>query len=422
MSARGENRTPGPGGRHVQRHARRVALGLLVTAWLSAGPRAAPDPNWIVQITRTDCSGQAAQQTGPCESYATDLYEHVDYTVTPPGAATADIQTIHAGFDSDYYYFELDFVVAWDKDISTGHQVVIELDTDSATESGRGDYYVGLFQKEEFDSTSWIDADSQSGFEIYSDPNDDVGGGNPSASDFGGSEGDGYDGGVSQTSDMVWARIVAGNFQVAIKRTAVGDPLKMGFRPWSRQSTSLPKDKLYFHDQNDTSDVSQIDNVAGAPSTDWPQFAAQSVIKRAFLTDGTPLTDGIVVPAGTLVRFMLYFDNYSGPISDVSLQDVLGPTFAYQAGTMKRGLLAGASTTWCPAMVCDETAIFNETDTNGVPLGDGDAVTAPIDADAGSYNTGSSTVDLGDANNSNNAQQDVGMDTVLSLIFTVRAI
>ena len=53
-------------------------------------------------------------------------------------------------------------------------------------------------------------------------------------------------------------------------------------------------------------------------------------------------------------------------------------------------------------------------------LGDGDSSAPPIDADAGSYTAAGSVVDLGSGSNADNAQQDVGADTVLSLIFTVQ--
>ena len=56
-----------------------------------------------------------------------------------------------------------------------------------------------------------------------------------------------------------------------------------------RQSTSLSPDKLYFHDQNDVTDVGQVDNVAGLPTqTEWitvgPGFLA-TLVKRGFQSD-----------------------------------------------------------------------------------------------------------------------------------------
>ncbi len=226
---------------------------------------AAPDPNWAVQTTLTDCSGPSQQQTAGCESYATDFFEHILYPSS--SARTADIEIVRAGFDADYYYFEYDFISPWSPVLSTGHNIVLEIDVDAATEIGRGDYYIGVFQKVEFNSTSWVDAFNQGGYDSHVDNNDDVGGAQPLISDFGGTQGDGYESDVTQGVDMVWARIVSGNFQIAIRRTVIGNPQIAYFRPWSRQSTSLAKDKLYFHDQNDTSDVSQIDNLCGVPLT-----------------------------------------------------------------------------------------------------------------------------------------------------------
>ena len=292
----------------------RLVGGLLGAAVLTGSLMADPDPAWVIQVTLSDCSGSSQQQTGACEDYSTDLYEHIDYTVTPPGAATADIQLVNVGFDDDYYYVEFDYVAAWDMDFSTSHQVVIEIDVDPDTESHRGDYYVGLFQKQEFNGTSWVDAHDDGGYAFHVDNNDDVGGNNPTASDFGGSAGDGYEDDVTQNNDQVWARIVGGNFQVAIRRTSVGNPTKIRLRSWSRQSTSLPKEKLYFHDQNAVSDVEQIDNLSGLPGDDWVEFgpAVFEVVKRAYLADGTPLASGTTVPAGSLVRFMLYLNNAAG--------------------------------------------------------------------------------------------------------------
>ena len=231
----------------MHRHLACLILGCIASL-AATRTLAAPDPNWTVRFTENDCSGPAQQGSPGCESYATDLYEHINYSTA--SAPTADIAFVRAGFDTDYYYFEYDFVNPWSSAQSTGHNVVIEVDTDAATESGRGDFYIGLFQKTVFNSLSWIDAYNQGGYESYSDDNNDVGGAQPLASDFGGSQGDGYETDVNQGPDRVWARIVGGNFQVAIRNTVIGSPLIAYFRPWSRQSTSLSKDKLYFHDQN----------------------------------------------------------------------------------------------------------------------------------------------------------------------------
>ena len=110
------------------------ALPLCKTAWIlvlvvavHASVWAAPNQNWPAQFTITDCFGAAQQGTAVCDDYATDLYENLDYTVFQE-AATADVQVHRNGYDSDYYYFQMDFVADWEVSFSTGHQVVIELD------------------------------------------------------------------------------------------------------------------------------------------------------------------------------------------------------------------------------------------------------------------------------------------------------
>ena len=59
-------------------------------------------------------------------------------------------------------------------------------------------------------------------------------------------------------------------------------------------------------------------------------------------------------------------------------------------------------------------------DGSGTSVGDGDAVTAPIDADEASYDSGTVTLDVGDQNNINNAQLDLAADSVWALVYTIR--
>ena len=303
----------------VHRHLACFILGC-IASFAATRTLAAPDPNWTAQSMMNDCFDPGQQGTVGCESYATDFYEHISYPSAT--ARTADIAAVRAGFDTDYYYFEFDFVNPWSPVQSGGHNVVLEVDSDASSEFGRGDFYIGLIQKSEFDSTSWIDAYDQGGYESYSDSNDDVGGAQPLVSDFGGSSGDGYETDVSQGPDMVWARVVGGNFQVAIRRTVIGDPQIAYFRPWSRQSTSLSKDKLYFHDQNDTSDVDQIDNVCGVPMTtciaSGPGLAPQINVAKnaATISDPFNLTTNPKSIPGAIVQFDIEMTNTGFGTSD----------------------------------------------------------------------------------------------------------
>ncbi len=151
-----------------------------------------------------------------------------------------------------------------------------------------------------------------------------------------------------------------------------------------------------------------------------PNFAVTSlaIVKRAFQIDGTPIANGSTLPSGTPVRFLLYVDNPGLAVSDVTLADVLAPTFSFRAESMKvdNSLVSSAV---CPGGVCNEAAIFAQVDGSGSAVGDGDSVTAPIDADAASYDSGGATIDLGNGSNTDNAQLDLAGDRVWALVFTV---
>jgi uncharacterized repeat protein (TIGR01451 family) len=98
----------------------------------------------------------------------------------------------------------------------------------------------------------------------------------------------------------------------------------------------LSPGSAYAADNTATGDIAGV----GADLTDSNIFTVNlstlALVKTAFLTDGTQLTSGDAVPSGTLVRFMIYIDNPTAvDVSDVNVQDVLDPTFTYQAGTIK---------------------------------------------------------------------------------------
>ncbi|MEZ4648047.1 MAG: right-handed parallel beta-helix repeat-containing protein [Candidatus Eisenbacteria bacterium] len=60
-----------------------------------------------------------------------------------------------------------------------------------------------------------------------------------------------------------------------------------------------------------------------------------AITKRAFLSDGTPIAHGTVLPRGADILYLLYISNPGPARTDVSLQDVLDPTFEYQSGTIR---------------------------------------------------------------------------------------
>ena len=141
--------------------------------------------------------------------------------------------------------------------------------------------------------------------------------------------------------------------------------------------------------------------------------AALTLVKTAFLTsDGTQLTSGSTLPQGTFVDFMIYVNN-SGTvaINDVSIQDVLDPLFAYQAGTIR----VDNSVANCAAATCtaaEEAAIY-------AAAAAAAAGTDPVDApDTVSFN-GGNTVDVGNQNVAN-GQVNAAANAVLAVVFTVQ--
>ena len=138
--------------------------------------------------------------------------------------------------------------------------------------------------------------------------------------------------------------------------------------------------------------------------------SALTLVKRAFLADGTPISTGSTLPTGTMVKFMIYVNNTSSiQINDTSMQDVLDPLFLYQAGTIK----VDSSVANCALAACtpaEEAAVFAAADASGA-LSDG------VDADVASF--AGVTVDAGNQAVAN-GQMDAPANSVLALVFTVQ--
>lgn len=242
-------------------------------------PTAPPDSNWVnptlLQQEVADCFGVDFQTNAgedpPCQSYNNDLYESINYfhLTRADGANDADLIAFRAGTDSEYFYFEWDMVDDWDENHSDSHLFIVELDIDPLSENQRGDYYFAIYGKKEFEdngSENWIDAFNSGGYESFRDGNNDVGGNNVTSPDGSGGQ-DGYETPVNKSSNQVFARVKDGNMQLAVLRSLVGltsSPVNTRFRGWTSQSSSVPNDKLYWHDENNASDLNSfdIDNVA----------------------------------------------------------------------------------------------------------------------------------------------------------------
>ena len=135
--------------------------------------------------------------------------------------------------------------------------------------------------------------------------------------------------------------------------------------------------------------------------------------KKAFLTDGTPIASGTTLPKGTLVKYLIYINNIGGAVSDVSVQDQLDPTFAYQTTSIRMDNTVDK----CAAAVCtalEEDTIFTAVNGTGA-LDDG------IDlVDEVSYISGPpEIIDAGNQNQANK-QLDIAADKVWALLINVK--
>ena len=147
---------------------------------------------------------------------------------------------------------------------------------------------------------------------------------------------------------------------------------------------------------------------ATGPTGSTSEFAANTVIpltlvKQAFLaSDGSLLSNSTTLPRGTALRFLIYIDNTGPGHTDVSVQDVLDPAFAYSTGSLKvdNSLSSGAS----PGDIYSAVSA-------ATPLTD------VIDADVASV-TGA-TINVGDRFAAN-GQLDIDGNRVWALLFTVR--
>jgi hypothetical protein len=138
-----------------------------------------------------------------------------------------------------------------------------------------------------------------------------------------------------------------------------------------------------------------------------------SLVKKAFLaSSGAAITTGATLPTGTLVKFMIYVNNNTAlAVSDVSAQDVLAATFAYQTGTIKvDNSVVNCALAACTAL--EEAAIFAAVDATA-------AQTDAVDAGVASYNAGATRIDAGNQTVAN-GQLNITASHVWAMSFTVK--
>lgn len=89
-------------------------------------------------------------------------------------------------------------------------------------------------------------------------------------------------------------------------------------------------------DNQATGDIAGTAGTIGNSNVFTINSTQLTLVKAAFLADGTPIVSGTNVPRGTLVKFMIYLDNSTTvPTDSVNVSDVLNAAFAYQAGTIR---------------------------------------------------------------------------------------
>jgi len=156
---------------------------------------------------------------------------------------------------------------------------------------------------------------------------------------------------------------------------------------------------------------------AGKAVLDPRSCNQRAIVKRALQVDGTPIPSGSTLPAGMPVKFLLYIDNPWGTASDVSVQDVLDPVFAYQAGSIKVDDSLDSATV-CPAGVCNEATIFAQVD--GTPSVCGAPSFQCTDTqDADPVSVSGVTIHAGDRVQTGNTQLDIPAGKVWSMSFTI---
>ncbi|MDH3751555.1 MAG: right-handed parallel beta-helix repeat-containing protein [Gammaproteobacteria bacterium] len=132
--------------------------------------------------------------------------------------------------------------------------------------------------------------------------------------------------------------------------------------------------------------------------------------KRAFQYDGTPIPEGATIPDGLLFHFLLYINNFGPARTDISIQDVLDPAFAYQTGTLRVDNSVSSCAAACTPV--EEAAVFAAV-SGTAPLTDS------VDGDVISYTVASSTVDAGNESVAN-GQLDIATGRVWALLFSAK--
>ncbi|MBE0502140.1 MAG: hypothetical protein IBX47_11955 [Desulfuromonadales bacterium] len=144
------------------------------------------------------------------------------------------------------------------------------------------------------------------------------------------------------------------------------------------------------------------------------EWAAQAntcsrLTKRAFLPDGTALTSGTQLAAGTEVKFLIYINNTGNAQSDVSVQDILDPAFTYRPATLQiDNSLPNCASSPCPPAT--EAAVFALVNAAVIRSDD-------VNLDGVRFD-GINTIDAGDQNVPGNGVININANSIWALLFS----
>ncbi|UOG90827.1 MAG: right-handed parallel beta-helix repeat-containing protein [Candidatus Thiothrix sulfatifontis] len=227
-----------------------------------------PPASWTSQRIINDCHGTSSYnpngadgaENAPCQSYSQDIYENWDSLVA--GAGDTDIEQCRLGYydgTEQYYFFAWQFRENWNYD-NTGEsrEYHLELDTDHDSASpetpARSDLLIRVQPRSTYQGNTWHAVGNDDAI-IYKDTNNDVGCANPGKKDTTGCS-TGYEADYPINQGDAFVRILNGQVELAIKAGVVDGLNNVKARCYASQTSTLSKDKLDWHDQNDASDLS----------------------------------------------------------------------------------------------------------------------------------------------------------------------
>ncbi|WGZ93323.1 MAG: SdrD B-like domain-containing protein [Candidatus Thiothrix putei] len=255
-----------------------------------------PPTSWTSQRIIDDCHGTSSYnpngadgaENAPCQSYAQDIYENWNPAVA--GAGDTDIKQCRLGYydgTEQYYFFAWQFRENWNYD-NTGasREYHLELDTDHDATSpetpARSDLFIRVQPRSTYQGSTWHAVGNGDAI-IYKDANNDVGCANPGQKDTKGCS-TGYEADYSINQGDAFVRILNGQVELAIKAGVVDGLNNVKARCYASQTSTLSKDKLDWHDQNDASDLSSY-------TFDSTGFAEVGPNATAGTISGTVYTD-----------------------------------------------------------------------------------------------------------------------------------